>query len=199
MTTLLSFIVSVVSAIALPASPNQPNYIYIAEAKTNSLASSVLRVENVPETTEAEPALKIAPDENKGENTERDDFDTSEGLRGITGRENGLPAPKQDPTKQEIVEMIKKVFPDEPLMLKIAECESVGLRHYVKGEVLRGEAVKEDRGLFQINETYWLKKSLELEIDIYDLDGNIKMARHIYDTQGLSAWSASFKNCWKNL
>jgi len=127
----------------------------------------------------------------ESENNEKDEEGDGSTSGGIVGLKNDSVA--------GIKGLIKQYFPKEPLMVKIAECESIGLRHYVNGEVLRGEIVKEDVGLFQINETYWLKKSLELGIDIYDLEGNIKMARHIYDTQGLAAWSASFKNCWKHL
>jgi len=166
--TIKSFL-ALASAVAFQVMPAEPTMTYIAEAKTNSLASSYLIMEKVPETVlsaEEEITLKAEI--------------------------------RQDPPKNEIMAIIKKAFPKEPLMLKVADCESIGLRHYINGKVLRGEVVKEDVGLFQINETYWLKKSLELGIDIYDLEGNIKMARYIYDTQGLSAWSASFRNCWKN-
>lgn len=173
-------LITMIFAVATIATPAKLDGNHLNIAKASSLNESVLKAEKVPD---------IAIDENEGKSASE----------AIVERMAGVVKLKQDPPKQEIVKMIKKHFPDEPLAIKIADCESIGLRHYVKGEVLRGELVKEDVGLFQINETYWLEKSKKLGIDIYDLEGNIKMARHIYDTQGLSAWSASFKNCWKKM
>lgn len=56
---ILTSVILAVASIALQAKP-YTNFTYIAEAKTNSLASSVLTVEKIPETTETKPVLKIA-------------------------------------------------------------------------------------------------------------------------------------------
>jgi len=187
-TLTIKSLLALASAVNLAIMPPEPKVINIAYASPKStLASSALVVDIVPEI----PPFKIVQGAFEGKNNKRDEEGDESASGGIVELKNDSVA--------GIKGLIKQYFPKEPLMVKIADCESIGLRHYVNGEVLRGEIVKEDVGLFQINETYWLKKSLELGIDIYDLEGNIKMARHIYDTQGLSAWSASFKNCWKHL
>jgi len=84
---------------------------------------------------------------------------------------------------------------DAPVMLKIASCESQMRMYDIDGSVLRGVAVPQDRGLLQINENYWLKKSKELGYNIYDIDGHLDMAKYILDTQGVNAWLPS-KSCW---
>ena len=126
-------------------------------------------------------------DENIGENTAYHDFDPQTSPEAIVERKTlGV---------EEIKGLIKQYFPDEPLMLKIVACES-SLIHYENGKVLKGRTTP-DYGVFQINEI-WIPTAKKLNLDIMTLEGNIKMARYIYDTQGLSAWSASF-NCWKNI
>ena len=81
------------------------------------------------------------------------------------------------------------------VLVDVARCES-GFRQYDKdGYVLRGTVNQKDVGLFQINEKYWLDASLKLGYDIYSIDGNIEMAKYIFDTQGIEAWSAS-EPCW---
>ena len=80
-------------------------------------------------------------------------------------------------------------------MYHIARCES-GFRPFdASGEVLRGLVNPLDRGIYQINEKYWLEESIKQNYDIRTIDGNISMAQFIMDTQGVNAWSASSK-CW---
>jgi hypothetical protein len=81
-------------------------------------------------------------------------------------------------------------------MYHIARCES-GFRQFdASGEVLRGLVNPLDRGIYQINEKYWLEESIKLNIDIYDTTGNIAMARHILEVQEVGAWAAS-QDCWR--
>ena len=167
----------------MPASHYYAHTVY-----ASSLASSVLSVQNVPETVLSD---KIAQDEFEGEKLAHHNFEGESSLEATTTLKNDSPA--------LIAELIKQEFPKDPIMLRVADCESIGLRHYVNGEVLRGEQVKEDIGLFQINETYWLEKAQAKELDIYELEGNIKMAGVILKEQGLNAWIHS-RNCWlKNI
>lgn len=168
MLNLISVVVAIVSAVA-PAVPNNYHAVNIAEAKTNSLAYSVLEVKEIPH-----PPEKSFISEEKGEEVAEDEDEIKT-------------------TPEGIVELIKENFGvDGDVMLEVARCES-GLLQYENGKVLKGKTTP-DFGLFQINEI-WLLKAEAMGIDIYDLEGNIKMARYIYDTQGLSAWSAS-AFCW---
>lgn len=80
-------------------------------------------------------------------------------------------------------------------MVKVARCES-GLRQYGDdGKVLKGKQNPLDSGIFQLNSYYWLEKSKELGFDIYTTEGNIAMAKWIYDREGTKPWNWS-RGCW---
>ena len=82
------------------------------------------------------------------------------------------------------------------VLIKIAQCES-GLRQQnPDGSVLRGRQNPKDVGLFQINEDYWLEESKKVGYDIYTTDGNIAMAKYIYEKRGTRDWGWS-KPCHK--
>ncbi len=86
-------------------------------------------------------------------------------------------------------------YNDYLVLKRIAEAES-GFNHYDKnGDVLRGKLNKSDIGIFQINEYYHLKKSQELEFDIYNKEDNIKYAIYLYKKNGTKDWSWS-KKIW---
>ena len=84
---------------------------------------------------------------------------------------------------------------DERQAVKIAFCEST-LRQFAKnGQALRGVHNPDDVGLFQINETYHLKKSRDLGYDIYGTNGNIDYAIWLLGHEGTRHWKWS-KPCW---
>ena len=97
---IIAIVVSALVAIASPASPQSPNFVYIAEAKTNSLASSALIVSVIPDTPEKSLALN-----EKGGDEGKDD------IIAISSPE-------------AIVELIVATFPQDPIMLKVAKAES---------------------------------------------------------------------------
>ena len=76
-------------------------------------------------------------------------------------------------------------------MIKIAYCES-GMRQFNKqGKVLTSPT--NDRGLFQINQV-WDQEAIRLKLDYQNnLIDNVKMAKHIFKTQGLEAWTCASK------
>jgi hypothetical protein len=94
-----------------------------------------------------------------------------------------------------IEEQITTAFPDAPVMLRIARCESELHQFEDDGSVHRGEINPRDTGLFQINETYHLAQSRRLGMDIYTLAGNIAYARYLYDRNGTRDWNWS-RSCW---
>lgn len=85
--------------------------------------------------------------------------------------------------------------------MHVADCESgdgtqgSARQFNDNGTVLRGTANRQDVGYFQINEHYHLKAAKRLGYDIYTEEGNISYALYLYQTSGLSPWSAS-KGCW---
>lgn len=84
------------------------------------------------------------------------------------------------------------------MMVNVARCESTFREFGKDGEVLRGKVNPLDRGIFQINETYHLRDSAKMGIDIYTIEGNIAYARYLYDTQGTKPWNWS-RGCWSPL
>lgn len=74
-------------------------------------------------------------------------------------------------------------------MVEVARGES-GLRQwYDNGKVVRGRVTPTDTGLFQISSPHWDKEAKRLGLDYENsIEDNVKMARHIADTQGITAW-----------
>jgi len=72
-------------------------------------------------------------------------------------------------------------------MVAIAKCES-GLKQFkADGSVVVSPT--HDYGLMQINRKTWHETSIKMGLDYQNnmLD-NLKLARHIYDVQGVTAW-----------
>jgi hypothetical protein len=101
----------------------------------------------------------------------------------------------EEAPKKTTEQLIIEAFGREKPFVKIADCES-NLRQFEdNGEVRRGRLHSPDTGLFQINKKVWGETAEKLNLDIETLEGNIKMAKVVYDTQGLQAWKAS-QHCW---
>lgn len=94
-----------------------------------------------------------------------------------------------------IREQVVAAFPDAPVMVRIAQCESQMRQFDTSGNTLRGIANPKDRGIFQINEFWNLATAQRLGFNIYTVKGNIAMARWMYDHQGTTPWNWS-KGCW---
>jgi hypothetical protein len=88
-----------------------------------------------------------------------------------------------------------------PLLKHIASCESWGdpnkepREFNALGTVLRGYPNPNDIGLAQINLPTWGAKAKELGFDLYTYQGNLGMAKWIYDHYGSAPWKYS-KGCW---
>jgi len=87
-------------------------------------------------------------------------------------------------------------FRQNPIMLKVAACES-SLRHFDwNGQVVIG-GVTPDVGVFQINPVH------EHELRTYRLDPrdfshNVAFAHYLYQRDGLRPWNSS-RNCWETI
>jgi Transglycosylase SLT domain len=89
---------------------------------------------------------------------------------------------------QSVVEEILKVFPDAPIMVEVARCES-GL------DPLADRAnLNVDVGLFQINQVH-NERLAQLGLDRRDIHDNLQYARMLYDESGLGPWYMS-EHCW---
>lgn len=63
------------------------------------------------------------------------------------------------------------------------------------GSILKGYPNPNDIGLAQINAPTWQKKAESLGYDIYTYQGNLNMAKWIFDHYGEKPWNWS-KGCW---
>ena len=85
-----------------------------------------------------------------------------------------------------IRDKVARMFPEEPIMVQVAYCESKH-RQLVNGKPLISPT--SDVGVMQINQVHW-KEAKKLGLDIfYSEDDNIKMGRIVYEKQGVSAWT----------
>lgn len=94
------------------------------------------------------------------------------------------------PGKEGIVGEILEVFPDAPIMVVVAKCES---GFYPQAD---RENRNVDVGLFQINQVH-LDRLNDLGLDRRNLQDNLTYARMLYDEQGLGPWYMS-EHCWSN-
>ncbi len=109
-----------------------------------------------------------------------------------------VPQQAQATTTPEIPQTIEgKIISitNDPVMVKIATCES-GLKQFeTDGSVRTGKVNPLDKGLFQINEKYHLDNAKKMGLDIYTVEGNIHYAEYLHQKNGYSDWKAS-KPCW---
>ena len=92
------------------------------------------------------------------------------------------------PNREDIVEEILKVFPEAPIMVAVAKCESNF------DPLADRESRNVDVGLFQINQVH-LSRLRELGLDRRNLQDNLTYARMLYEEQGLGPWYMS-EHCW---
>jgi hypothetical protein len=98
---------------------------------------------------------------------------------------------------QHMYRRIRRLFPDAPYMVYVANCESTGLVHRSTDGRLRpnlegGSA----RGVFQV-----LMRVHRAEFERRGLNPNrdddyFQYVRFLYDTYGLKPWAAS-RSCWE--
>ena len=79
-------------------------------------------------------------------------------------------------------------FVDEPIMHRIGQCESGNRQFNSKGQTIVSPT--NDFGRYQINQYTWDSTAREMNLDYKGSEiDNYKMARHVLDVQGLSAWA----------
>ena len=87
---------------------------------------------------------------------------------------------------QEVIDAIVNKFPEAPVMVEVARCESK----------LNPKADRRgiDGGLLQINQVH-LPELARLGLDRYELYDNLAYSRILYDQSGLTPWNMS-RYCW---
>ena len=96
----------------------------------------------------------------------------------------------------KVEQKTKEFFRDDPILIKIAECESQFRQYDANGRVLKGQINKGDLGLMQINKYYHADKAKELGFDLKTIEGNMAYAKYLYDHEGVRPWLSSLP-CWK--
>lgn len=109
--------------------------------------------------------------------------------RAIKVMEAYLPQREYTLEQVDVVIKILEIFPDEPVMVSIAFCES-GLN-----PTADRESLGVDVGLFQINQVHNHELN-RLGLDRLDLTDNITYAKILYDQTGLQPWYMS-RHCWQ--
>jgi hypothetical protein len=89
---------------------------------------------------------------------------------------------------------LMKVFRENPVMVRIAYCESSWRHHAEDGKVLVGEKTP-DVGVFQINLPANGEKLRKLGLDPHSFEDNVRYAQYLLETRGLRDWKSSM-DCW---
>jgi len=96
---------------------------------------------------------------------------------------------------KNVEKYVNDYFAGTPILADIAGCESRYRQFNKNGDPLRGEKNRFDVGVMQINELYHAEKALELELDIYSIEGNVAYAKYLYEKSGAKPWMSS-SPCW---
>lgn len=98
-------------------------------------------------------------------------------------------APVRPPEPPTAYELAVRYFGDSPRMMSVLKCEN-GFEQYKNG--VPEISPTNDVGIAQINIPSWSKKAKEMGLDIfYSTEDNLKMARWIYDHEGIGQWSCN--------
>lgn len=105
-----------------------------------------------------------------------------------------LPAGFDQYNRDHIKARVEAFFPDLPVMVAIADCESEFRQFDYDTTLLRGGGGTVI-GIFQINESIHQPVARSRGLDISTIDGNILYARYLYEEDGIYPWLSSFP-CW---
>jgi hypothetical protein len=113
-----------------------------------------------------------------------------------------LPKDDKETDPKVIEDAVRAYFKNDPVMVNIARCESHFRQYDSGGNVLQnlntdknGKVVSRDIGVMQINDKVHLDKALNLDVDIYSLEGNMAYAKYLYELKGTQPWNSSYA-CW---
>jgi len=92
--------------------------------------------------------------------------------------------------EERVKKEIAKVFPDNPIMQRVAWCES---RYDL--DAYNPTNNSHDIGLMQISQRYHSERAERLGYDLHNPYDNIRFAKVLYNENGLRDWYAS-RHCW---
>jgi ribonuclease D len=107
------------------------------------------------------------------------------------------PVRKEETLAIDTEAAVRQYFSDIPVMIQVARCESTFRHTLADGTVLKGAVDGRDTGVMQINTGFHAATAKSMGLDLTILHDNMAYARHLYETQGTSPWSAS-RSCWGN-
>lgn len=74
-------------------------------------------------------------------------------------------------------------------MVAVCRGESGSKQWHRDGRVVEGIIDNDDTGVCQVNNRYWGAEAKRLGLDYRNnIIHNVKMTRHIYEVQGITAW-----------
>lgn len=112
--------------------------------------------------------------------------DTGLHLGAIAEAKEEISSSEEVPPSLSIEDKIRKTFPENPeLMIAIAKAESKLNPHAINRANSNGSV---DTGIFQINSIHGYSEEY-----LKNEDNNLKIARIVYEKQGITAW-ASYNN-----
>ncbi len=103
------------------------------------------------------------------------------------------PAPVSAP--KTVKEQVNEFFKDDPIMIKVAWCESRFRQFGKDGSVFRGIVNTSDVGVMQVNTYYHGKTAAKLGLDLMTIEGNMAYAKYLYEREGTTPWMSS-SACW---
>lgn len=99
-------------------------------------------------------------------------------------------APVRPPEPPTAYELADRYFGDSPRMMDIIKCESEFSQYRASGVPKISNT--NDVGIAQIHITDWEEKAKKMNLDIfYSTEDNLKMARWIYDHEGIDQWTCN--------
>lgn len=110
---------------------------------------------------------------------------------------SGIVAAQPFMEAQTVEERVHTYFADIPVMIAIAKCESEFRQFDKDGKVLKNPN-SSAMGVFQIMASVHEETASKLGFNIYELEGNMAYARHLYEKQGTKPWEADKTSpaCW---
>jgi len=99
--------------------------------------------------------------------------------------------------KKTVKEHVNEYFKEDPIMIKVAWCESRFRQYDKDGNLFRGIVNKSDVGVMQVNTYYHGKTAEKLGLDLSTLEGNLAYAKRLYEREGTTPWNSS-SPCWLN-
>ena len=95
---------------------------------------------------------------------------------------------------KKVIRLIIRTFPEEPLMLKIAFCES-SLVHKENGELKRNRQGSSAVGALQILSSVHKQDLKKQGLNLNKTEDYFQFARFLFENRGVQPWQAS-KKCW---